>query len=491
MFVIPAIDIKDGKCVRLLLGNFDQVTVYDDDPINVAKGFVRNGVELINLIDLDGAASKKPVNRPLILMIAKAVNVPVQVGGGIRTYEDASSYLTGGVKRIILSTAVIENPELIKRLLAEFGSDRIIVAADIKNGQFAVSGWQRSSNETTESTIELLQKLNVRNVLVTDTSKDGTLTGANYKLAQQFIDAGFQVTAAGGVSTFGDIRELARRGAYGVVLGKAIYEKKLSLSDAIDIGSYKNNLAKRIIPCLDVKDGQVVKGTNFTDLRIVGDPVELAKKYAEAGADELVFLDITATIEERKTFAKLVKDIAIAINIPFTVGGGIRSLDDIRELLVAGADKVSIGSAAMTKPELVKQAVDYFGAQCIVISVDAKKRGDSWLVYIKGGSEATEADVIEFSQLMEQAGVGELLVNSLDRDGMNSGFDIELLKAITGAVNIPVIASSGGGSPEDFLEVFRQTNIDAALGASIFHYKDVTPQALKLFLADNGIGVRK
>lgn len=490
MFVIPAIDIKDGKCVRLFQGDFKKKTIYNDDPLAVAKKFAKEGAELANLIDLDGAASKQPVNSQLILKIAQAIKIPIQVGGGIRDYDAAVTYLNSGVKRIILSTAAIEKPKLITRLINAFGSDRIIVAADIKNDLFAVNGWQQSSGKTVDETVRLLEKLAVKNVLVTDTSKDGTLAGPNFALAQQFIDAGIQVIAAGGVATLADIVELRKRGAYGVVLGKALYENKLDLGAAVKAASYQNNLAKRIIPCLDVKDRRVVKGTNFTNVRIIGDPVEFAKKYAESGADELVFLDITATLEERKTFRELVQRVAQTINIPFAVGGGIRSLDDIRKLLLAGADKVSLGSAAVTNPDFVKQAVDYFGSQCIVISVDAKKLDDNWVVYIKGGTEATSIDAIEFSKRMAEAGAGELLVNSLDRDGMNTGFDIDLLQAITGAVNIPVIASSGGGSEQNFADVFMQTDVDAALGASIFHYNDVTPQALKTFLSKNNVEVR-
>jgi len=253
---------------------------------------------------------------------------------------------------------------------------------------------------------------------------------------------------------------------------------------------YKNNLAKRIIPCLDVKDGRVVKGTHFRELRDAGDPVELGRMYSDLGADELVFLDITATIEDRKTFCELVESIAKKINIPFTVGGGIKSIEDIRMLLNAGADKVSICSAAVQNPNLVSQAAQYFGSQCIVISIDAKRKNSSWNAYIKGGSEATEVDAIAFAKKMEQLGAGELLVNSLDRDGTKSGFDIELLKAICDIVNIPVIASSGAGNMQDFLDVFQKAKVDAALGATIFHYKEIGLKELKRFLFEHNVPIR-
>ncbi len=490
MFVIPAIDIKDGKCVRLLQGDFNQVTTYNDNPTEVAEQFEKQGVNLLHIIDLDGAKAGSPINKQLVLNIAKAINVPLQVGGGIRSYHDAKAYLENGIRRILLSTAAVENPQLIKQLIADFDDDRIIIAADIKNGEFATEGWTKSGGKSVADSITLLKKLGVKNVLVTDVSKDGLLDGPNFALTQLFIRAGFRTIGAGGVTTLADVVEFNKRGAYGVVVGKAVYEGTIDIKDAQTAVTYRNNLAKRIIPCLDVKDGKVVKGTNFTNLRDVGDPVELAKKYSESGADELVFLDIAATLEERKTFRELVQRIAEAIAIPFSVGGGISSLNDIRQLLLAGTDKISLGTAAVLQPNLVKRAVDYFGSQCIIISVDAKKYGDGWRVYIKGGSESTDVDAIEFCQRMEVLGAGELLVNSLDRDGMNTGFDIELLRAITERVNIPVIASSGGGSPQDFLNVFNETNVDAALGASIFHYKNITPAKLKQFLSNNNVEVR-
>ena len=490
MFVIPAIDIKDGKCVRLFQGDFDKVTTYSNDPILVAKKFARRGAKLLHIIDLDGAKKGLPMSQQIILDIANRLSVPVQVGGGIRSYKSAKAYLCGGVERIILSTAVVKNRKLVKRLVAEFGDSRIVVAIDIKNGQFAIDGWTKSGGMSVVQSIALLNELSIKNVLVTDISKDGALGGPNFGLTQQFIDAGFQTMAAGGVSTLPDTVEFNKRGAYGVVVGKAVYENSMDITAAQAAVSYKNTLAKRLIPCLDVRGTKVVKGTNFTRLREVGDPVTLAKKYSDSGADELTFLDIAATLEERKTFRELVTNIAGAINIPFTVGGGITSLDDIRQLLQAGADKVSIGSAAVLQPELISQAAAYFGSQCIVVSVDAKRKGDSWVVYIKGGSEATDIDAVNFCVDMEDLGAGELLVNSLDRDGMNSGFDIELLRLITQAVNIPVIASSGGGSPEDFADVFKQTNVDAALGASIFHYQNVKPSSLKTYLASKNVAVR-
>lgn len=249
-------------------------------------------------------------------------------------------------------------------------------------------------------------------------------------------------------------------------------------------------LANRIIPCMDIKDGRVVKGVHFKDLVDSGDPVELAKKYAAEGADELVLLDIVATVEERKNRSELVKTIAESISIPFSVGGGVTELEHIRELLTAGADKVSIGSAAVNDPGFVKNACDEFGSQAIIVSVDPKKSGDKWEVYIKGGRENSGLDAIEFSKRMQELGVGELLVNSLDRDGTKNGFDIELLAAISSAVGIPIIASSGAGTVDHFCEVFQKTKVTAALGASVFHNNEFTVLDVKTKLKSVGVNVR-
>ncbi|MDP3970999.1 MAG: imidazole glycerol phosphate synthase subunit HisF [bacterium] len=251
-----------------------------------------------------------------------------------------------------------------------------------------------------------------------------------------------------------------------------------------------SNLTKRIIPCMDIADGRVVKGINFKQLQDAGDPVELAKLYSNKGADELVFLDITATIENRLTLYELVEKVAAQINIPFTVGGGIRILEDIGRLLKFGADKVSIGSTAVTNSDFVKQAAERFGTQCIVISIDSKQVGDSWEIYIKGGREATGIDAIKFARKMERLGAGELLVNSLDRDGTKQGYDLALMQTISTAVNIPIIASSGVGKSGDFLDVFSRTDVDAALAASVFHSRGIDIQRLKKYLLANNIKVR-
>jgi cyclase len=249
-------------------------------------------------------------------------------------------------------------------------------------------------------------------------------------------------------------------------------------------------LAKRIIPCLDIKDGRTVKGVNFENIRDAGDPVELAIRYAEEGADELVFLDITATNEKRKTLTELVTRIAKQINIPFTVGGGINSIDDVSALLNAGADKISVNSAAIKNPELIKDLADQFGSQCIVLAIDTKFENNDWWVYLNGGRVKTELLALNWAKQLVKLGAGEILLTSMNNDGTKSGFAIDITKQISEAVSVPVIASGGAGTLEHFKDVFIAGKADAALAASVFHFKEIEVIELKKYLKTNAIEIR-
>ncbi len=250
-------------------------------------------------------------------------------------------------------------------------------------------------------------------------------------------------------------------------------------------------LAKRIIPCLDVKDGRVVKGVNFVGLRDAGDPVELAKFYSDQGADEIVFLDITATHEARATVADVVERTASQVFVPLTVGGGIRTLEDFRDLLRAGADKISVNSAAVKDPTLISRAAERFGSQCVVLAIDAKRREEgTYEVVVHGGRVFTGVDAVEWAREGERLGAGEILLTSMDADGTKAGFDLEMTRAVTEAVRIPVIASGGCGKLEHFAEVFERTNCDAALAASLFHFGELTVPQVKEYLREQNIPVR-
>lgn len=248
-------------------------------------------------------------------------------------------------------------------------------------------------------------------------------------------------------------------------------------------------LAKRIIPCLDVKDGKVVKGTNFINLRDAGSAVELAERYYQEGADELVFLDITASIEKRKTLIQLVKDVSSVIRIPFTVGGGISEVKDISDLLNSGADKISLNTSAVKNPKLIYDAAKKFGSQAVVVAIDVKKISDNYKVFIKGGREQTDLDGYLWCKRAAELGAGEILLTSMDRDGTKSGYDIEFISNLVKLVNIPVIASGGAGNMNHFLEAFK-SGADACLAASLFHYQELKISELKKYLLNKGIQVR-
>ncbi len=250
-------------------------------------------------------------------------------------------------------------------------------------------------------------------------------------------------------------------------------------------------LAKRIIPCLDVTAGRVVKGVNFVELKDAGDPVEISRRYNDEGADELTFLDITASSDDRDLILHIIEDVASQVFIPLTVGGGVRKVEDVRRLLNAGADKVGINTAAVANPQLVVDATDYFGSQCIVVAIDAKRMGDHWEVFTHGGRKATGLDAVEWARKMETSGAGELLLTSMDRDGTKSGFDLELTRRISDAVDIPIIASGGVGNLQHLVDGVQQGHADAVLAASIFHFGEYTVGEAKRYMKQHGVEVRQ
>ncbi|MFT6166195.1 MAG: cyclase [Vicingaceae bacterium] len=249
-------------------------------------------------------------------------------------------------------------------------------------------------------------------------------------------------------------------------------------------------LKKRIIPCLDIKNGRTVKGVNFLDIKDAGDPIELAKSYVKQGADELVFLDITATIEQRETIVQLVEQVAQEINIPFTVGGGINNVADVSKIITAGADKVSINSAAVKNPTLITEISAQFGSQCVVVAIDTKFENGEWMVFVNGGRIYTPLKTVDWARQVEKLGAGEILLTSMNNDGTKAGFALDITKQVSSAVNIPVIASGGAGKKEDFKNVFEQTAATGGLAASIFHYGEIPIPELKQYLNEQQIAIR-
>ena len=490
MIIYPAIDIQNGRCVRLKQGDFEKSKEYMD-PIKAAKLWRDMGARYLHVIDLDGAKSGFSSNISVVEKICSAVDIPVQLGGGLRDIESIKQAFLAGVKRVVLGTVLVYNPGLAKKAVEEFGVENIVAGIDIKNGNIAVEGWQKESKMTVGQKLDDLYDLGIDHLIVTDIASDGMQKGPSIELIKRIKkDKRFSMIASGGVTTIADIKKLASLGCDGAIIGTAIYEGSLDLKDAIK-ASKQSDLTVRIVPCLDVKDGRVVKGINFVNLQDAGDPVELASVYDKEGADELVFLDITASYEGRSTTLDMASKVAEKVFIPYTVGGGIRKIDDMRKFLATGCDKVAINTAAVKDPQLIKKGAKKFGSQCIVVAVDAKRKEDgNFEIYIDGGRTPTGKDALEWVEQVEELGAGEILLTSMDRDGTKDGFDIELTKAVTKRVNIPVIASGGAGKLKDFTEVAKEADADALLAASLFHYGELSIKEVKKYLKKNNIAVR-
>ncbi len=427
MQIIPAIDIIGWKCVRLTNWNYNNKTVYSKNPLEQAKIFKEQGVSMLHIVDLDGAKLWVLSNKKLICDIKKKNNISIQVGWWIRTIKDAEFYLNNWIERIIIWTTALTNPDMIEKLIKKYSSKRIVIWLDIKDEKISINWWLKTSNENYIEFLIKMKKLWVKELIVTDINKDWTLTEPNFELIKNVINLWFNVIAAWWVSSVLSLKKLKKLKTYGAIIGKALYENKINIKDAIQ-SVYKNNLTKRVIPCLDIKNWRTVKWINFNDLSDAWAPVSLGKYYADNWADELVFLDITASEEKRKTVANLVSKIAKEIFIPFTVWWGIRNINDINELLKAWADKVSINTIAIKNPDLIKDSSEIFWSQCIVIAVDAKKVWNEYKVFINWWKNETDLEVISWVKKVEKLWAWEILLTSIDRDWTNEGYDIDLLK---------------------------------------------------------------
>ena len=477
--IIPAIDLISGEAVRLLKGDYSQKTIYSKNPAELAKWFEMAGAKYLHVVDLDGAKSGASANTGTIREIREAVSIPIQVGGGIRTADTAARYLEDlKIDRVILGTAAIEEPGFVREMIAKYGTDRIVVGVDVRSGKVATSGWLQDSGADYLEFIGGLTKIGIKYIVATDISRDGALTSPNWamyeRIKEKYGDK-INITVSGGVSCEADIRRA--RGYYGVIVGRAHYEGKV---DLVKI------LAKRIVPCLDIKNGNVVKGIKFVGLRDIGNPVEIAKRYEQQGADEVVLLDISATEEERESMFPLLRRVSNELSIPVALGGGIRTIDDFRKAIECGASKVSVNSAAVANPQLISEAAAELGSERVVVAIDFDGRD----VYVKGGHEKTGLDLISWAKTCEELGAGELLVTSIGGDGTKEGYDIAMTKAVVEAAAIPVIASGGCGSIRDILDVLMKTDCDAALAASLFHYGTATVSDVKSEMKRHGIPCR-
>jgi len=506
--IIPAIDLQNGEAVRLYQGDYSQKTVYSNDPAAIARGFQDMGAKYLHVVDLDGAKDGNTVNIATIRKIRAAISIPIQLGGGIRNAETVAMYLDEiKIDRVILGTIAIKDPAFVQAMLAKHGAEKIVVGVDVRNGMVSTAGWREDSTVDYLEFIESLKAMGVKYIVATDIIKDGSLTSPNWEMYEKIKGINFVVS--GGVSCEADVERA--RGYYAVIVGKAYYEGRIDLKSCLAIsrrchsgldpessccglqakpstvstnetcptdcsltiaGQARNDRAKRIIPALDIKNGSVVKGVNFINITNVGDPIEMAHDYQAQGADEIVILDING--ETRSIFLDLVCRIAGELTIPVNAAGGIRSIQDFDEVFALGVAKASVSTAAVANPDIIKQAADKYGSHRIVVAIDAKRHGDKYHVYIKGGREDTGLDLIEWAKKCESLGAGEILLTSMDGDGTQSGYDIDMTCAVVQRVGIPVIASGGCGKVEDIAEVFAQTGCDAALAASLFHYGKAT-----------------
>ena len=436
MIVIPAIDLQGGRCVRLVEGRADSATVFGDDPVAMARRWAERGARRLHVVDLDGAFDGAPRHAALIRAMVEAVPaVPVEVGGGLRDLATLEAALGTGARWAVLGTAAALEPAVLEAACASVaGPDPRRGGRGRRTGGGARVDRRASAHGARAGRAARRPRAR-RRAIYTDVRRDGTGRGPNLEAtAALAASAAVPVIASGGIARVDDLVRLAAiPNVAGAIVGRALY------TGAVDLGRGDRRgggltamLARRVIPCLDVKDGRVVKGVRFLDLADAGDPVEAAIAYDRQGADELVFLDITASHEGRATMLDVVRRTAEAVYLPLTVGGGLGSLEDVRTLLRAGADKVSLNTAAVARPELIRDAAVRFGSQCIVVAIDAKRRAaapdPTFEVYTHGGRRPTGRDAVAWAREAVDLGAGEILLTSMDRDGTRDGYDLELTR---------------------------------------------------------------
>lgn len=496
--IIPAIDLKDKKVVRLYQGDFNSSQIYSQDPLSIARRFMKQGMDWIHVVNLDGALTSNFLKTPNFKLILDLIELvkrwggKIQIGGGIRTEEIFNFLSEKGVNRIIVGTIALKDEETLKKLI-KISKEKLTVGLDSYNGKLKIKGWTENSGDDLFSTFQKLQELGINKFIITDTNRDGSLEGPNFQIYQEinrYKNKETKIIASGGISNISDVKKVLSF-SEGVIIGKALYTNRISKEDLETlIRSYRvTKLAKRIIPCLDVKDGRVVKGVNFSNLKDKGEPSEFAQYYNLEKADELVFLDISATLEERNMMYEVVKNVSEKINIPFTVGGGIKTVQDAIKLIKAGAEKVCINSAAVENPEIIKRCAERLGSQAVMVAIDAKKNGSSWEVYIRSGTKATGLDAIKWAKEVVRRGAGEILATSIDRDGTKKGYDLALVRSISKSVKVPVIASGGAGRLEDFYDAIN-AGAEAVLAASLFHNNQIGIIELKKYLYKRDLRVR-
>jgi cyclase len=483
MDVIPSLDLLGGRVVRLTRGDFATAHAYGEPEAVLESLNVPSGSRL-HIVDLEGSRSGAPVETNNVARLA-ARDLRVQVGGGIRSVDDARRWLDCGAQKVVIGTVAADSPNTLRAIVDAVGAERVIAAVDVRDGIVRVAGWERDAQRSLAEVLASIRESGIEEILITDISRDGVMRGPSFAMYRELSAP--NIIASGGVSTIGDVVSLARLpNVSGCVIGKALLDRKIDLAEARARAAMPSAIPERVIPCLDVRDGRVVKGVNFVDIRDAGDPVECAKRYEAEGADELVILDISATDHGRRTALETVHRVAEALFIPLTVGGGVRTVEDFRDLLRAGADRVAINTAALRNPQLIADCAREFGVQAVVLSCDAK----DGQAMVRSGKEPAGVNAVDWCVEAERLGAGEILLTSVNRDGTSSGFDIELLRAVTARVKISVIASGGAGTLEHFRDAIEAGGARAVLAASLFHDHVLTVGDVKRYLDAEGIPVR-
>jgi len=539
MELLPAIDLRRGRVVRLRQGDDARAKEYAGDPLAVAAGFAAAGVRRIHVVDLDAALGEPP-QRELVARLVAALaagaaagdgsapgRVGVQLGGGLRGRADVEWALAAGCDRVLMGSVAARDPETFAALAHAFPG-QVLPALEVAGGELRVAGWTQAAGSSLDEVCASLRGLPCPAVLVTDVERDGMMSGPNFELTLRVAAAtGLPALVSGGVRSLADLAAAATLPAVaGAVLGRALYEGQIDLPAALAVcsgaagrgwpgddaagrpdapaavspgekgaaGAGPSGLTRRVIPCLDVAAGRVVKGVRFRDLADQGDPAAAAARYAAQGADEIVFLDVTAAPEGRDTDLDWVRRTAERVFIPLTVGGGLRSAEDAGRALRAGADKVAVNTAAVRRPALIGELARRFGSQCVVLSVDARRAahdgGAAWEVVVEGGRTPTGLDALAWIAAGVAAGAGEVLLTSIDHDGTRGGYDLALVAAAAAAVPVPLIASGGAGSAAH-LAAALAAGAAAVLAASIFHQGTHTVGEVKRALAAAGFPMRE
>lgn len=487
-FLIPSVDLLNGRAVRLLRGDFREVTDYGDPIAMIERLQLAPGAR-VHVVDLDGSRGGRATQLDAAAAIARR-GFAMQAGGGIRTAADARLWIDAGADRVVVGTAAARDRDALAAICSAVGGKRVVVAIDLRDGVVRTEGWLAVAARGAVDILRDAESLGVAAVLATDIGRDGTLGGPSLDLYRELSRATtLPILASGGIATTGDLVAAARAGAAGAIVGRALLDRRFTVPQA-EAKLADIERPARVIPCLDVRGGRVVKGVAFRNLRDAGDPVACAQRYEAEGADELVMLDVSATLEERVASIETVRAVARSLFIPLTVGGGVRSIDDFRALLRAGADRVAINSAALEDPGLIRSAASEFGAQAVVVACDAARNGESWRVVTRSGTSAQGVHAIGWCREAAARGAGEILLTAIERDGTGEGFDLALLRAATAAAGVGVIASGGAGSPEHFARAIEEGGASAVLAASTFHDRLLRIADVKDALAARGIPVR-